>query len=97
MVARLRRCAVVRENLLYYSELIVICIAGIHAASQEVFSTCNCLVCCIVIYVYFAGINATSQEVFSRTRGVEINLAIIVCYYVHPKPLHVTIGARDQD
>ena len=54
-----------------------VCIAGIHAASHEVSSTCNNrLVCCIVIYVYIAGINAASQEVFSRTRGVGIHLAI---------------------
>ena len=50
------------------------------------------------VHIY-AGINAASQEVFSRTLGV-VNPTIknvIVCYYKNPKPLHVTIGARDQD
>ena len=45
--------------------------AGINAASQEVFSTCNNRsVCCDVTMYKYVGVHATSQEVFSRTRGV---------------------------
>ena len=52
-------------------------IAGINAASQEVFSTCEpfgVFVCDVILYI--ASINAASQEVLYTALGARINPVI---------------------